>query len=598
MKNKQMINGRDKKIPKRMIKLQGIGASPGIVIGKAFILTGDVIKVEERTIPSGEIGCEIKKFKRAIELTRKELTEIQTQAKQRIGKEGEQIFGAHQLLLDDEVINDETIKKIQGECKNADFAYYTVMQGFQRSLEDADNEFFQGRLADIKDVKRRLIRNIQGKEPHYLNSLTNPAIIVSQDLTPSDTVLLDRQKVLAFVTNVGGKTSHAAIMARSLEIPAVVGLQDITNLVESGDTIIVDGNQGIVILNPTLSELDRYIKHRDRHNEISKELSKIRDLPCRTLDGKEVELSANLEFFSEINSIITYGARGIGLFRTENLYLAKSELPTEDEEFEEYYKIAEKVSPYPVIIRTLDIGGDKKPAFIEIPHESNPFLGWRAIRLCLERVDLLKKQVRAILRASVMGNVKIMFPMVSCLEEIYKTKVIIEQAKDELRVQKLPFDEQIEIGVMIEIPSAAIMADDIAEEVDFLSIGTNDLIQYTLAVDRGNASVAHLYKRLPPAVLRLIKQVVNAAHRKGVWVGMCGEMAADPLATLILLGLDLDELSISPAMLPEVKRIIRSATFEQAERIAEKALQMKTSEEIETYIRNVMTTRYKQKILY
>lgn len=592
------MNDKKKKKTRRMIRFQAIGASQGIAIGKAFLLTGDVIKVEERTIPSEEVDREIKKFKRAVELTRKELAEIQIQAKQRVGKEGEEIFDAHQLLLDDKIINDETIKKIQGECKNADFAYYKVMLGFQRSLENVDNEYFQGRLADIKDVKRRLIQNIQGKEPHYLNNLTNPAIIISHDLTPSETVLLDRQKVLAFVTNVGGKTSHAAIMARSLEIPAVVGVQDITNLVESGDTIVVDGNQGVVILNPTASEVNKYLKLRDRHNEITKELSKIRDLPCRTLDGKDVELSANLEFPGEINSIITYGARGIGLFRTENLYLAKSELPSEDEEFEEYYKVAEKVSPYPVIIRTLDIGGDKKPACIEIPEEDNPFLGWRAIRLCLENVDLLKKQVRAILRASVMGNVKIMIPMISCLEEIYKTKAIIEQAKKELRSQKIPYDEQMEVGVMIEIPSAAIMADTIAEEVDFLSIGTNDLIQYTLAVDRGNANVAHLYKRLPPSVLRIIKQVVDAGHRKGVWVGMCGEMAGDPLATLILLGFDMDELSVSPSMLPEVKRIIRSATFEQAERIADKVLQMKTSEEIETYVRNVMATRYKQKILY
>ena len=592
------MNEKKKKNPKRMMRLQGVGASQGIAIGKIFLLTGDIIKVEERTIAMEEIEKEIKKFKRAIELTRKELAEIQIQAKQRIGKEGEQIFDAHQLLLDDKIINEATIKKVQGECKNVDFAYYKVMQGFQQSLENVDNEYFQGRLADIKDVKRRLIRNIQGKEPHYLDNLPNPAIIISHDLTPSDTVLMDRQKVLGFVTNVGGKTSHSAIMARSLEIPAVVGLQDITNFVESGDTIIVDGNQGIVILNPTSAELNKYLKLRDRHNEITKELSKIRDLPCRTLDGKDVELSANLEFPGEINSIITYGARGIGLFRTENLYLAKNELPTEEDEFEEYYKVAEKVSPYPVIIRTLDIGGDKKPACIEIPEEDNPFLGWRAIRFCLEKVDLFKKQIRAILRASVMGNVKIMIPMVSCLEEIYKTKTIIEQAKDELRAQKIPFDEQMELGVMIEVPSAAIMADVIAGEVDFLSVGTNDLIQYTLAVDRGNANVAHLYKRLPPSVLRIIKQVVDAGHSKGVWVGMCGEMAADPLATLILLGLDLDELSVSPAMLPEVKRIIRSATFEQAERIADKALQMKTSEEIETYIRNVMATRYKQKNLY
>ena len=543
-----------------------------------------------------EISSEIQKFKQAVELTRKELIHIQDQAKQRVGKEGEQIFDAHQMLLNDSEINEETINRIQNDCKNADFAYYQVMQKFQKSLEKVDNEYFMGRVVDIRDVKRRLIRNIQGKEPQYLNGLTNPAIIVARDLTPSDTVLFDRQKVLAFATDRGGKTSHAAIMARSLEIPSVVGLKEITNLVETGDTIIIDGCEGFVLVNPNSSEINKYIKLRDQYLEITKELSKFRDLPCRTLDGKDVELSANLEFPNEINSIITYGARGIGLFRTENLYLTKKELPTEQEQFDEYYTVAEKISPYPVIIRTLDIGGDKKSPGLEIPEEDNPFLGWRAIRLCLEKEDLFKTQLRAILRASVMGNVKIMFPMISCLEEIFRAKEMLDQVKNDLKAKKIPYDENIEIGVMIEIPSAAIMADVIAEEVDFLSIGTNDLIQYTLAVDRSNVRVANLYKRLPPSVLRIVRSVADAGHSKGVWVGMCGEMAADSMATLILLGLDLDELSVSPSMLPEVKKIIRTVTFEDAEKIAEKALQMKTSEQIETYIRNVMATRYKLKI--
>ena len=470
------------------------------------------------------------------------------------------------------------------------------MQKFQDSLENVGDEYFKGRVEDIKDVKRRLIRNIQGREPRYLNGLTNPAVIIARDLTPSDTVLLDRQKVLAFATDRGGRTSHAAIMARSLEIPSVVGLETITEKAETGDTIIIDGNEGITILNPNSSEMNRYIKLREQYHEATQALSKIRDLPCRSKDGKDIELSANLEFPDEINSIITYGARGIGLYRTENLYITRHELPTEEEQFEEYYKIAEKVSPYPVIIRTLDIGGDKKAASFEFPEEDNPFLGWRAIRLCLEKEDIFKTQLSAILRASVMGNVKIMFPMISCLEEVIRAKDILEQVKQSLKAKRVPFDDNIEIGVMIEIPSAAIMADMLAQEVDFLSIGTNDLIQYTLAVDRGNVRVANLYKRLPPSVLRTIRGVVTAGHSKGVWVGMCGEMAADPMATLILLGLDLDELSVSPSMLPEVKRIIRTASYEDAEKIADKALQMKTSEQIETYIRNVMSTRYKLKI--
>ncbi len=587
---------RIKTVQPPMVKLKGIAASPGIVIGKVFLLTGDVIKVEERSIPEEEVGREIEKFKHAVEQTRRELSEIQSHARKTMGKEGERIFDAHQLLLSDNVIYEETINKIQQECKNADFAYHEVMQKFQDSLEQVNNDYFLGRVADIRDVKRRLIRNIQGREPRYLNGITTPAVIVATDLTPSDTVMLDRQKVLAFATNKGGKTSHAAIMARSLEIPSVVGLVNITEQVRTGDTVIIDGNEGVAIIHPTAVEINKYAKLRARYDEETKALSAIRDLPCRTLDGKDVELSANLEFTGEINSILNYGARGIGLFRTENLFLTRTDLPTEEEQFEEYYYVAEKISPYPVIIRTLDLGGDKKAPSLDIPEEENPFLGWRAIRLCLEKKDVFKTQLRAILRASVLGNVKIMFPMISCLEEIIRAKDLIEEAKDELRAKKIPYDEHIEVGVMIEIPSAAIMADVIAEEVDFLSIGTNDLIQYTLAVDRNNVKVANLYKRLPPSVLRIIKDVVEAGHNKGVWVGMCGEMAADPLATLILLGLDLDELSVTPSRLPEVKKIIRNVHFEDAQKIAEKALQMKTSEQVETYMHNVMLTRYKMKI--
>jgi len=375
---------RKKVEQKPMIKMKGIAASPGIVIGKVFLLTGDVVKVEERTIPQQDIGQEIEKFKRAVELTRQELSEIQSHARRMMGKDGERIFDVHQLLLADNVIYEQTIKKIQQECKNADYAYYQVMQTFQQSLEQVSNDYFLGRVADIRDVKRRLIRNLQGKEPRYLNGLTAPAVIVAPDLTPSDTVLLDRQKVLAFATNKGGKTSHAAIMARSLEIPSVVGLLNIAEQVQNGDTIIIDGNEGVAILHPTATEINKYVKLRERYDEETKTLSTIRDLPCRTLDGKDVELSANLEFPGEIHSIINYGARGIGLFRTENLFLTRPDLPSEQEQYEEYYRVAEKVSPYPVIIRTLDLGGDKKAPSLEIPDEDNPFLGWRAIRLCLE----------------------------------------------------------------------------------------------------------------------------------------------------------------------------------------------------------------------
>ncbi|MBC8181778.1 phosphoenolpyruvate--protein phosphotransferase [candidate division KSB1 bacterium] len=578
------------------IKLNGIAASAGIAIGKVFKLSGDVIKVEERSISSDQIAHEVKKLIKALEVTKRELAEIQKQAKTKTGKEGEDIFDAHQSILEDHVVIEETIEQIKEQKKNADFIYNQVMQGFQDSLQTLDDEYFRGRVADIKDVKRRLIKNIQGGETRLLNNLTQKAVIIAYDLTPSDTVLLDRQKIIAFLTDKGGKTSHAAIMARSMGIPSVVGLENITNSVRTGDTVIIDGISGAVIVNPTSSVLNKFLKLRAEYDELTKDLSKFRNLPCRTLDGKDVELSANLDFLDEINSIINYGARGVGLFRTEYLYLKSDKLPTEEQEFAEYLKTAEKLYPHPVIIRTLDIGGDKTARCLPMPHEDNPMLGWRAIRICLENPKLFKSQLRAILRASIKGNVKLLLPMISSLDEIYKAKAIIDQVKGDLTSQNIPFDDKIEIGAMIEIPSAAIMADAIAEEVDFLSIGTNDLIQYTAAVDRTNLRVAHLYDRLPPAVLRLVKNVVDAGHRKGVWVGMCGEMAGDPLATLILLGLGLDELSVSPAMLLEVKKIIRMVTFSDSRKIAEKALQMKTSMQIERYIRNVMTTRYKLKI--
>jgi len=581
---------------KKMIKLKGVAASSGIAIGQGFKLTGDVIKVEERDIPRGKIELEIKKFKKAIDSTKRELGEIQSQAKSKIGKEGKDVFDAHLSLLEDQLVIEETIAQIKKQRKNSDFIYYEVMQGFQDSLQNVDNEYFMGRVADIKDVKRRLIKNIQGRESRFLNNITKKAIIVAHDLTPSETVLLDRQKVLAFATDTGGKTSHAAIMARSMQIPSVVGVEKITSNVNTGDTVIVDGINGIVIINPSQLILNKYLKLRAAYDELTKDLSRFRELPCRTLDGKDVELSANLDFLDEVNSIINYGAKGIGLFRTEYLYMTSEKLPTEEDEFQEYLNISEMFHPHPVIIRTLDIGGDKNPRCCSIPEEDNPAMGWRAIRFCLENPNIFKSQLRAILRASANKNVKILLPMISCVEEIYKTKTIIDQVKGELLSLKIPFDDNIEIGAMIEVPSAALTADVIAEEVDFLSIGTNDLIQYTVAVDRTNLRVAYLYNRLPLSVLRLIQRVVDAGHSKGVWVGMCGEMAGDPLATLILLGIGLDELSVSPAMILEIKKIIRTVTFADSQKIAEKALQMRTSEQVERYIRNVMTTRYKLKI--
>ncbi len=576
-----------------IITLNGVPASPGIAIGKAYLLTGDTVKVEQRDITKDQLQEEIDKFNVAIETTKNEFKKIQKKAKFRIGIDGKKLFDVYQMLLEDSFIIDETIDRIKKENKNADFIYYKVMGRFQQSLESANDELFMGRATDIRDVKRRVIRNIQGKKYSFLNLVTEKSIIIARELTPLDTVQFDKRKVLAFATDLGGQTSHAAIMARSLNIPSVVGLKTISSSLYSGDRLILDGKKGIAIINPSEEDLDKYRKLQKKIVTLSKKLDRIKELPCRTLDGKDIELSANLEFPDEIESVITYGAKGIGLYRTEYLYLMKNELPTEEEEYNAYYNLACQISPNPVIIRTLDIGGDKQPRCIHIPEEENPFLGLRAIRLCLENVGIFRTQLRAILRASVVGNIKILFPMISCLDEVYEAKKILRDVQQELKNEKIPFDESIDIGVMIEVPSAAIITDLIAKEVDFLSIGTNDLIQYTLAVDRGNEQISYLYKNLPLSVLRLIKDIVNAGHQQGVWVGMCGEMAGSPLATLILLGLGLDELSVAPSVLPEIKSVIRSVTFKEAQKIAEKALQQTNSNNVEIFIHKIMHKRFK-----
>jgi phosphotransferase system enzyme I (PtsI) len=486
-----------------------------------------------------------------------------------------------------------SIRGITKEKKSADYAFYDVMQKYQNTLDESSIEYFQSRISDLNDVKRRVIRQIQGDRTDYLSKLQGSAIIVARDLTPSDTVMLNRRKVLGFAIDYGGRTSHAAIMARSMEVPAVVGLRRLSKLVREGDRIIIDGNEGRVLVQPDEKTLKKYRRLRIKFYKLERKLSQIRNLRCITLDGKEIELSANLEFPDEVDSVISHGARGVGLYRTDYIYLTKTELPTEEEQLEEYTKIVKKISPDPVIIRTMDLGGDKNPQSIVIPPEENPFLGWRAIRISLERQDIFKVQLKAILRASNEGNVKILFPMISGLEELLECKNILEQAKSELKKQGIPFDRNIEIGLMIEVPSAALLADKLAAEVDFLSIGTNDLVQYLLAVDRGNERVAYLYKHLHPAVLRMIKHIIMAGHEQGVWVGMCGEMASDPLATLILLGLDLDEFSVSPMAVPEIKKIIRSTDHREAVRIANKVLEFEKATDVEKFMTRIVRQKFK-----
>jgi len=576
------------------LKMKGVPASPGIAIGKVYILKGDLVKVEQRDVEKSQIQSEIDSFETALELTKADLMNLQSKAKSKIGKEGEKLFDVYKLLLEDVAVIDETISRIKSERKNADYVYYSVMVKFQETLEAAKDEYFNGRVADIRDVKRRVIRHIQGKRHSFLSRIAEKSIIVARELTPLDTVQLDRSKVLAFATDVGGKTSHAAIMAQSLQIPSVVGLKNISTAVQNGDMLIINGKMGEVIINPTKNELKFYHHVQSRYSSLRTRLESVKDLPARTTDGKDIELSANIEFPDDVQSVKKFGARGIGLFRTEFLFLAKSELPTEEDQYKEYFSVAKQVYPNNVIIRTLDIGGDKKPQCIDIPEEDNPFLGLRAIRYCLENPDVFKSQLRAILRASSLGNIKILFPMISCIDEILHAKALIEEVKNELRKQGKPFDESIDYGVMIEVPSAAVIADLIAREVDFLSIGTNDLIQYMLAVDRGNEHISHLYSNYSLAILRMIHSIIDAGHKQGVWVGMCGEMAADPNMTMLLVGMGMDELSVTPSILPEIKTIIRSISLKETQQLAEKVLRQSSSKEAEKFITKVTQKRFSE----
>ncbi len=584
----------DKNKIKSQYLLKGVPVSPGIAISKAFVLRGDLVEIDEIAIEDLKIDTEVQKFKKAVTKAKTELRHLQDKVLHRVGEESAKIFDVHKMFLEDSVIIDETINYIKESQKGADYAFYQVMEKYKNTLYQSDVEIFRGRISDLEDVKKRVIRHIQGDRTEYLDKFTGSAIIVSTDLTPSDAVKLGKHKAFGFATDLGGRTSHVAIMARSMGVPAVVGLRTLSRVIKDDDRIIVDGNLGYVLINPEEATIKYYRELQERFYDIGKQLAGIRDLPCVTTDGKEIELSANLEFSDEVGTTKSYGAKGIGLYRTDYIYLAGEELPSEEEQFTEYQKIAEKIYPESVIIRTMDLGGDKQPKSFLIPPEENPFLGWRAIRISLARPELFKIQLRAILRASSKGNVKLLYPMISSLEEVRECNIALENAKSELRKEGISFDENLDAGVMIEVPSAAVMAYEIAKEVDFLSIGTNDLVQYMLAVDRGNERISYLYKHLNPAVLRIIKQVIQHGHNAGVWVGMCGEMASDPFSTLILLGLDLDEFSVPPNSVPEIKEIIRSTDYHEAVRIADKAMEFEKASDVERFMLKVMRQKFKE----
>lgn len=533
---------------------KGIAASRGYAIGRAVLKVKEEQVVVERQID--DIEKEKERFEKAVEVSGQQLTKIKEKAAAEMGEAKAEVFESHLMLLEDPEFTGAVTSGIEGSRINAEKALKDVVNMFLGIFEAMEDEYMRERAADIKDVGDRLLNNLMGISMDGLGLLSDNTVVVAHDLTPSDTAELDKSKVVAFLTNIGGRTSHSAIMARTLEIPAVVGLGNITKEVKNGDLIIVDGIEGIVIVNPVDSVVKEYEAKKLELQKEKEELQKLVELEVKTRSGKRIEVVGNIGKPEDVLKVIENGGEGVGLFRTEFLYMDRETMPSEEEQFEAYKFVAEKLEGKPVVIRTLDIGGDKKLPYLPMPEEMNPFLGYRAIRICLDKVDLFKIQLRALLRASAFGNIKIMFPMISSVNEFINAKSILQHCMEELRCEGRSFNESLETGIMIEIPSAAIMADELAKQVDFFSIGTNDLIQYTLAADRMNEKVSYLYDPMHPAVLRLIKMTIEAAHREGKWCGMCGEMAGEEAAIETLLEYGLDEFSMSASSILRAKQII------------------------------------------
>ena len=566
-KNKEMI-------------FHGIPASPGIAFGEAFVVNVEDIPVTADTVPTDQIDLEVQRFETALQETEEELHKLRKQLEDEMGVEHAKILDAHRMILADEVAHKDTIRHIKKHKVNAAYAFTTVLNKVLTTFDQIEDQYLKERAEDIRDVKRRVVRNLLGQKVEGLSNLRKKAIVVAKNLTPSDTATLERKYVLAFVTDAGGSTSHAAIIARSLGIPAVVGLETLSHNVKPYDRLIVDGISGQIVLNPTPETEKMFEEAREKFREMEKELLTLRDYPAVTLDGHTLELSGNIEIADEVGDVVSHGAKGVGLFRTEYFFITRNSLPSEEEQYRYYSSVVKKLAPDPVLIRTLDVGGDKIAKWATNVQEANPFMGWRGIRFTLSRKDIFRTQLRAIFRTAAHGNVRIMFPMISVMEEVLMAKEICEEVKADLKRERYQFGENVEIGIMIETPSAVAIADILAREVDFFSIGTNDLIQYSLAVDRGNSRISYLYNDLHPSILRLIRDTVSAAHKEGIWVGVCGEMPGSVYGALLSLGLGLDEISASAYLIPEIKKIIRSVTIDEVKSLVRKALKLSTAGEV------------------
>ncbi|WP_440862735.1 phosphoenolpyruvate-protein phosphotransferase PtsI [Symbiopectobacterium purcellii] len=560
--------------------ISGILVSPGFAFGNALLLKEDEIVISRKKITAEDVEQEIERFLSGRTKASAQLEAIKTKAGATLGAEKEAIFEGHIMLLEDEEFEQEIIALIKKDHHSADAAAYSVIENQAKALEELDDEYLKERAADMRDIGKRLLRNILGMPIIDLGDIQEESILIATDLTPSETAQLNLDKVLGFITDLGGRTSHTSIMARSLELPAIVGTTDATQQVKNGDYLILDGVNNNIYQNPTPDVIEQLKALEAQYYAEKDALAKLKDLPAITLDGHQVEVCANIGTVRDVAGAERNGAEGVGLYRTEFLFMDRDAFPTEEEQFQAYKAVAEAVGAQAVIVRTMDIGGDKDLPYMNLPKEENPFLGWRAIRICLDRKEILHAQLRAILRASVFGKLRIMFPMIISVEEVRALKAELELLKSQLRAEGKAFDESIEVGVMVETPAAAAIANHLAKEVDFFSIGTNDLTQYTLAVDRGNELISHLYNPMSPAVLRLIKQVIDASHAEGKWTGMCGELAGDERATLLLLGMGLDEFSMSAISIPGIKKIIRNANYDDAKALAEQALSQPTAQEL------------------
>ncbi|KAF6578591.1 phosphoenolpyruvate--protein phosphotransferase [Paenibacillus sp. FSL H7-0703] len=568
-----------------MLKISGIAASAGIAIARAFILEHPNYAVERRAV--GDVEAEIARLDAALVKSQTELESIKEKTLQELGEKKAEIFASHLLILNDPELIDPVKAKIRDEQLNADYALNEVATQFISMFENMKSAYLQERASDMRDVTKRILNHLLGV--HFVSpaEIAEETIVLAEDLTPSDTAQLNREFVKGFATNIGGRTSHSAIMARSLEIPAVVGTKNILSQAKSGDLIIVDGLDGHVFVNPTEEIVAEYRAKQVAYDKQREEWRKLRGEATVSVDGVHVELAANIGTPNDVAGVLDNGGEGVGLYRTEFLYMGRDKLPSEEVQYTAYKTVLERMEGKPVVVRTLDIGGDKELPYLDLPKEMNPFLGFRAIRLCLDRQDIFRTQLRALLRASVHGNLRIMFPMIATLNEFREAKAVLMEEKEKLVAEGVSVSEEIQLGIMVEIPSTAVLADQFAKEVDFFSIGTNDLIQYTMAADRMNERVSYLYQPYNPSILRLVKMVIDAAHREGRWVGMCGEMAGDTTAIPLLLGLGLDEFSMSATSILPARSQISKLSRADMEKLATKALDMQTAEQVVELVQSI-----------